>query len=550
MADPQAQGASEPRTAPRAPEQRTVDVDVHDLDTRGRTVHGYAAVYGAEAHLDGIVETIAPGAFAGVLNSDVRCLLNHDANVVLGRTKSGTLRLSDDPRGLRFEVDLPESRSDLREAVARGDLDGASFRFVVGDEEWSGNRRTIRAVKELHDITLATYPAYPATSIELRTRATDGAPSGKEAATLMTDSTTGTPATDGGAQPTTTTPAGGGGATTATPVEGGGASTTTGGLRVEDRAAVGERTIEQRIEDGLRSVRKGENRALTTAASVSPGELSTVLFDRLRASSVVLRTGIRTLTTDADSVTYPTLTADVAPAWYAEAATITPGDPTFATLTATPRKLAHLVQFSNEVLDDSDPSIATVLNDHLLTVLALKLDAGLLEGSGTAPEIRGLKNIAGTQSVSAGTNGNTPTLDMFADAIALLEAVNVPRERMRIIMAPRNVATLRKLKASTGGTYLWNADPATSSPTSIFGVPVYTSAQLTLTETQGTATNANSAYVYDTQSLVYVQRSPIEIELDRSRLFNSDQSEMRAKLRGDLISPTPTGIVRVVGLLP
>ena len=50
-------------------------------------------------------------------------------------------------------------------------------------------------------------------------------------------------------------------------------------------------------------------------------------------------------------------------------------------------------------------------------------------------------------------------------------------------------------------------------------------------------------------SLVYVQRGPIEIELDRSRLFNSDQSEMRGKLRGDLISPTPTGIVRVTGLL-
>ena len=53
----------------------------------------------------------------------------------------------------------------------------------------------------------------------------------------------------------------------------------------------------------------------------------------------------------------------------------------------------------------------------------------------------------------------------------------------------------------------------------------------------------------DVGSLVYVQRSVIEVELDRSRLFNSDQSEMRAKLRGDLISPTQTGIVRVTGAL-
>jgi HK97 family phage major capsid protein len=279
--------------------------------------------------------------------------------------------------------------------------------------------------------------------------------------------------------------------------------------------------------------------------------LSTVLFDRLRGSSVVLGTGIRTLTTDADSVTYPTLTADVAPAWYAEAATITPGDPTFGTLTATPRKLAHLVQFSNEVLDDSDPSIATVLNDHLLRVLALKLDAGLLEGSGTPPEIRGLKNIAGTQTVAAATNGQQPTLDNVADAIALLEAVNVPLSRMRLVVHPRNVATLRKTKASTAGTYLWSSDPAGAGPRSIFGVPVVTTPQLSTNETQGTSgAVANSAYLYDTESLVYVQRRPIEIELDRSRLFNSDQSEMRAKLRGDLISPTPSGIVRITGFLP
>ena len=156
-------------------EQRTIDVDVTDIDTRGKTVHGFAAVYGAEARIGDITETIAKGAFAGVLDHDVRALLNHDPNVVLGRTKSGTLRLFDDVKGLRFEVDLPESRSDLREAISRGDLDGASFRFVVADEQWDGDRRTITRVGELHDICLATYPAYPATSVELRTRSNNNA---------------------------------------------------------------------------------------------------------------------------------------------------------------------------------------------------------------------------------------------------------------------------------------------------------------------------------------------------------------------------------------
>src|SRR5688572_32289789 len=94
----------------RAPEVRMVDVDVEALDTRGRTVVGYAAVYNVLSEdLGGYRERIVPGAFASVLDSDVRALLIHDANEVLGRTKSGTLRLFDEQRGLRSELDLPDS---------------------------------------------------------------------------------------------------------------------------------------------------------------------------------------------------------------------------------------------------------------------------------------------------------------------------------------------------------------------------------------------------------------------------------------------------------
>src|SRR5215211_4576525 len=89
--------------------------------------------------------------------------------------------------------------------------------------------------------------------------------------------------------------------------------------------SAGTDRFDNEIEKAVGSVSKGESRAPSTAISGSPGELSTTLFDRLRAASVVLGTGIKTLTTEADSVTYPTLTADVAPAWTSEAAAITPG---------------------------------------------------------------------------------------------------------------------------------------------------------------------------------------------------------------------------------
>jgi uncharacterized protein len=161
----------------KGPEQRTIDVDVESLDTRGRTAHGYACVYDALSEplddIGGARERFAPGAFDGVIaNADVCALLNHDPDQILGRTKSGTLRLFDEPKGLRFELDLPDSPlgENMRTAISRGDLDGASFRFEVGDEAWDGETRTIKSVRALHDVTLATYPSYPTTSVELRTK--------------------------------------------------------------------------------------------------------------------------------------------------------------------------------------------------------------------------------------------------------------------------------------------------------------------------------------------------------------------------------------------
>jgi HK97 family phage major capsid protein len=514
-----------------APETRTIDVDVSTLDTRGKTVHGYAAVYDVLSEdLGGYREKIASGAFADVLNGDVRALLNHDPNEVLGRTKSGTLRLFDEQKGLRFELDLPDSPlgQNVREAIRRRDVDGASFRFEVGTDQWSGDVRTVTRAKALTDITIATFPAYPAASIELRTKPTKEAPT-------MDEDTQVEEAEEAVLEPDTE-------------------KRTNGTLRVEDRAGP-EGSTEERVMrelgEQLRLVDKGESRALTGSISLAPTAVSATLFDKLRARAIMFRAGIRVIDMpNADSVTYPSITGDVAPIFYSEGGTITPGDPTFSSITATPRKLAHLIQVSNEVLDDSTPPLQGVLNDHLLTMLGVKLDAMLLEGDGSAPNIRGLKNVASIQTLAAATNGAQPTLDNFADALALLEAVNIQSENIRIVCHPRNVATLRKLKASTAGSYLWG-DPTTATPRPIFGEQVFTTSQLSTNEVQGTSGSVcNSAYLFDATQVIWVRRQDPQVVLDRSRLFNSDQSELRATMRGDLIAPNPTAIVRLTGLLP
>lgn len=138
----------------------------------GKRLEGYAATFGTTAKIGRASEVIASGAFTASLltQPDILALLDHDAGKVLGRTRSGSLRLAEDARGLHFSLELPDTQAgrDVRALAERGDLGGMSFGFVVRDEAWDGDRRTLRAV-DLHEISVVSaWPAYPDTTVALR----------------------------------------------------------------------------------------------------------------------------------------------------------------------------------------------------------------------------------------------------------------------------------------------------------------------------------------------------------------------------------------------
>ena len=138
----------------------------------GRTLTGYVATFGNEARIGGFTESIAPGAFAASLASgqDVLALLDHKPDALLGRTKTGTLTLREDSKGLRFDLKLPDTQHgrDLVALAERGDLGGMSFGFIVTDEKWTGDKRELRSV-DLREISVVqSWPAYQQTEIQLR----------------------------------------------------------------------------------------------------------------------------------------------------------------------------------------------------------------------------------------------------------------------------------------------------------------------------------------------------------------------------------------------
>jgi HK97 family phage prohead protease len=168
-----------------APEQRTtVSASLHADDAKFQ-ISGIAASYNTlSANLGGFKEKIAPGAFSRSLRTgaDVKCLFNHDASKICGRTGNGTLVLTDSPEGLRFVCQLDRANSDhvnYYASIKRRDIISCSFAFTVPNsscENWQDADGTdkVYSIRTLLDVDLldasfVTYPAYPVgTSVDAR----------------------------------------------------------------------------------------------------------------------------------------------------------------------------------------------------------------------------------------------------------------------------------------------------------------------------------------------------------------------------------------------
>jgi len=149
-------------------EKRLFNIETRMEEGETMNVVGHASVYNTMSEdLGGFREIIAPGAFDDVLDNDVRALINHDGNLILARTTSGTLKLSTDEKGLKYEFDMPQTSygKDLAISMKRGDVTQSSFAFTVENDNWETKDgmdvRTITKVKRLFDVSPVTYPAYP-----------------------------------------------------------------------------------------------------------------------------------------------------------------------------------------------------------------------------------------------------------------------------------------------------------------------------------------------------------------------------------------------------
>jgi HK97 family phage major capsid protein len=471
----------------------------------GRKIRGLIP-YGIQSRPmgDGWREVIEHGALRNADISELRAVIDHKG-VPLGRYPK-TLDVEDSDDGLRWSVDPPKSRQDVVEAVERGDMRAGSWRMVVGRDEWRGDVRHVHEIKELLDVTIvgAEEPAYEAAVVEYRStpRVTNEPEQEKD----MSEDR----------------------------------EVKKGGLEVEDRK------VEQRSEfdfisevaDFARDVKRGETRSLSTTITLSNPEYGTSFFDLLRPRSVFLASGVPILSTDSDSLVYPQLSSDPTVAWFAEGGTISASDPGFGAGTAIPRKIATRVEYSNEVAEDSSPELEGVLRTVLAGRAAVQLDIAMYEGTGAGNQPTGIGNLSGIGTVNA-AGLSTGSVLWAGTAIANLEGNSAPRP-YAYVGGTSLIRRLREVRTGSGGTVDEFLFPVGSEDLpSLWGARGFIAPHLA----------GGTAYIYSPSSMYLVNRvSAFDIEVDRSRLFDRDMSEMRLRARVDVAVPYPTSVQRGTGV--
>ena len=170
------------KQANNEPERRATvaGLEIRANDAGKFALRGYAARFNSVYNMGWFTEEVHRDAFKNADMSDVRILLNHDSNQILGRTAAGTARVGIDKEGLWYEVDLPKSPNgdNVRVAVERGDISQSSWGFTLrisdsgNGDKWEKRdgkeHRILTDIDTVFDASPVTFPANPDTTVAQR----------------------------------------------------------------------------------------------------------------------------------------------------------------------------------------------------------------------------------------------------------------------------------------------------------------------------------------------------------------------------------------------
>ena len=297
--------------------------------------------------------------------------------------------------------------------------------------------------------------------------------------------------------------------------------------------AVGAKTEQER-----RALSEGTDSA---GGFTVPTILSAQIIDRLRAQSVLIRAGARTVPLTSDTNVIAKLSADPTPAWRAESAAIAISDPTFAAVTLAPKSLAVMIKFSRELLADS-VNLEAALLQAVTGAMALELDRAGLFGTGADNQPRGVVNVSGINAVALNAKLTAHAGGAYGPLVAARTALLTANagEPTGFVMSPREDGVLTGLRDGNGQPVM--APPKIAAVQALVTTSVATNL--------GVGTNESTIVAGNFAHLLIGMRETLRLSVLRERYAETGELALVAHMRADIAVEHPLAFCAVTGVKP
>lgn len=272
-----------------------------------------------------------------------------------------------------------------------------------------------------------------------------------------------------------------------------------------------------------------------------PTPLAAEFIDRLRAKSVAIRAGARTVPMTSSSLAIARLDTDPAVTWRLENSLIDDSDPAFSRVLLEAKGVAGIVKVSRELLSDS-VNVSEMVTNAFAQAMALELDRVAIWGDGLDDGPVGITGTTGINEVEMAANGAAlASYDKLIDAVYQMQLDN-SEDPTAMVLHPRTAAELAKLKDGMENPLV--------APEMIARIPRLTSTAASIAETQGTATNASSIVFGDFRNLFIGVRDEMNITVLRERYADYGQVAFLCWMRADVQLAHKASFCRLKGIIP
>jgi HK97 family phage major capsid protein len=286
-------------------------------------------------------------------------------------------------------------------------------------------------------------------------------------------------------------------------------------------------------EQEQRALSEGTNSA---GGYTVPDILSASLIDKLRAQSVAIQAGCRTIPMSSDNLSIAKVAADPSPAFRNEAGTIVETDPTFSIVQMVPRSLAMMTKISVELMADTI-NLQTELPNIVTRAMAAEMDRIVFQGTGSAPEPRGIINQSGIGNTGAGG-----ALTNYAELLTAMTGIATLNggPPSAIVMHPRDYGTLAGLTATDNQPLMM--------PPALQGIPMLQTSALQVDA--GAGNNESNIVMGNFSNCLIGMRNQIQIQVLRERYADTGELAFIAMMRFDVALSHPESFHKVSGITP